>query len=207
VACTPELADYPLLGRALPAHGGPSPPPRLIGVPSSTAAALSAAEPAASWTETSSTSSARSSATGDSSSSWVAFSELCLVAQVNKIQPGMLPPADDSAWEDLVKGGCAITTSSSSSSSRRRRRLLGLTSASDVALLRPLSGSHGLLFALFKAGIQLMLPAVWVLQKLTAGLPIQLLQPAYVIDAESKILRPLVRHLLNTESEMLLKDR
>jgi hypothetical protein len=136
------------------------------------------------------------------------FSELCLVAQVNKIQPGMLPPADDSAWEDLVKGGFASLTSSSSSSSRHR--LLGLTSGYDIALLRPLWGSHSLLFALLKAGMQLMLPAAWVLQKVTAGLPLPLFQTAYTIDAESKILGPLVKvvaHLLDTESGMLLKDR
>jgi hypothetical protein len=117
----------------------------------------------------------------------------------------MLPPADDSAWEDLVKGWFASLTSSSS-----RQRRLGLTSAYDIALLRPLWKSHGLLFALLKAGMQLMLPAAWVLQKLTAGLPLPLFQPAYTIDAESKILGPLVKvvvYLLDTEPGMLLKDR
>jgi hypothetical protein len=191
VVCTPELADYPLLGRALPAHGGPSPPPRHIGIPSSTAAALSAAEPAVISTRTSSTSGASGSASGGSSSSWVACSELCLVAQVNKIQPGMLPPADDSAWEDLVKGRFASLTSSS-----RGNRLLGLTSGPDMALLRlrPLLGRQGLLLldALLDEGINLQL------------------QPAYTIDAEDRILRPLVpllTFLLDVESRMLLKDR
>jgi hypothetical protein len=128
------------------------------------------------------------------------------VAQVNKIQPGMLPPADDSAWEDLVKGGFASLTTSSSS----RRRLLGLTSDHDIDLLRPLWGSHGLLFALLKAGIRLMLPAVWVLQKLTAGLSQMPFQPAYTIDAEDRILGPLVKALallLDTHPGMLLRDR
>jgi hypothetical protein len=116
----------------------------------------------------------------------------------------MLPPADDSAWEELVRGEFAKKTSC------RGHRPLGLTTAYDVGLLRPLCGRHGLLFALLKAGMQLMLPAIWVVQKLTAGLPLPLFQPAYTIDAESKILGPLVKvvaHLLDTQPGLLLKDR
>ncbi|WIA28689.1 hypothetical protein OEZ86_011225 [Tetradesmus obliquus] len=96
VNCTPELADYPLLGRALPAHGGPSPPQRLIGVPHCAA-----------------------------------------------------PNYNEKPW-------------------------------------------------------------IWALQQLTAGLPLPLFQPAYTIDAESKILGPVVgvvARLLDTQPTLLLKDR
>jgi hypothetical protein len=55
VNCSPELADYPLLGRALPAHRPP----------------------------------------GGGSSSNSTTSEWCLVAQIYKHSPELLPPADD----------------------------------------------------------------------------------------------------------------
>jgi hypothetical protein len=120
----------------------------------------------------------------------------------------MLPPTDDSAWEDLVAGTFAET--SYSSSSDRKHRRLGLTSASDMDLLKPLCGRHSLLFKLLKAGTRLMQPWIWFVQKLTARLPLPLFQPAYTIDAESKILGPIVdgvAYLLDTEPGLLLKDR
>jgi hypothetical protein len=81
----------------------------------------------------------------------------------------------------------------------------------DLDLLKPLWHSHSaiMMFAV-KAGTQLMLPWIWLLQKLTAGLPLPLFQPAYTIDAETKILGPLVKvlaALLDTQPELLLKDR
>ncbi|KAF6263703.1 hypothetical protein COO60DRAFT_382576 [Scenedesmus sp. NREL 46B-D3] len=202
VACTPELADYPLLGRALPAHGGPSRPPRLIGVPS-TAVDAQAAAPGQSSAGTSSSSS--SSSAGIAANGRPLGSDWCLVAQVNKLQPGMLPEADDSAWEDLVKGGFAELTSNGTGQSR-----LGLTSVHSLCLLWPLCGS--LLLALLQAGTCMMLPAAWVLQKLAARLRLRLplFRPAYTIDAETKILQPLVNvlaYLLDAQPGLLLKDR
>ncbi|WIA31431.1 hypothetical protein OEZ86_002329 [Tetradesmus obliquus] len=78
VLCSQELADYPLLGRALKAH---QPPP---------AAASS-----------SSSSSSSSCGAGVSSS-------LCIVDLANSIQPGILPEAsEDAVWQKLVEGRSA----------------------------------------------------------------------------------------------------